>query len=123
MLFGVLVGTYSSVFIAAPFLILIGVKRDWSGVEKAKKTQAGASAAKRPTAASGPAIARGNGLDKEETGGGEAVAVDAVAAPLAQVQPSRPAIAPASQKSSSSPTRTSPARSKSQTKQGRSKRR
>ncbi|MGA7325509.1 MAG: protein translocase subunit SecF, partial [Rhodomicrobium sp.] len=42
MLFGVLVGTYSSVFIAAPFLILIGVKRDWSGVEKAKKTQAGA---------------------------------------------------------------------------------
>ena len=27
MLFGVLVGTYSSVFIAAPFLILIGVKR------------------------------------------------------------------------------------------------
>ncbi len=36
MLFGVVVGTYSSVFIAAPFLILIGVKRDWSGVEKAK---------------------------------------------------------------------------------------
>jgi preprotein translocase subunit SecF len=36
MLFGVLVGTYSSVFIAAPFLILIGVKRDWSGVEKSK---------------------------------------------------------------------------------------
>ena len=36
MLFGVLVGTYSSVFIAAPFLILIGVKRDWSGVEKGK---------------------------------------------------------------------------------------
>jgi preprotein translocase subunit SecF len=36
MLFGVLVGTYSSVFIAAPFLILIGVKRDWSGLEKGK---------------------------------------------------------------------------------------
>ena len=36
MLFGVLVGTYSSVYIAAPFLILIGVKRDWSGVEKGK---------------------------------------------------------------------------------------
>jgi preprotein translocase subunit SecF len=36
MLFGVIVGTYSSVFIAAPFLILIGVKRDWSGLEKAK---------------------------------------------------------------------------------------
>jgi preprotein translocase subunit SecF len=36
MLFGVLVGTYSSVYIAAPFLILIGVKRDWSGLEKGK---------------------------------------------------------------------------------------
>jgi len=36
MLFDVLVGTYSSVFIAAPFLILIGVKRDWSGAEKGK---------------------------------------------------------------------------------------
>jgi preprotein translocase subunit SecF len=36
MLFGVLIGTYSSVFIAAPFLIIIGVKRDWSGVEKSK---------------------------------------------------------------------------------------
>jgi preprotein translocase subunit SecF len=35
MLFGVLIGTYSSVYIAAPFLILIGVKRDWSS-EKAK---------------------------------------------------------------------------------------
>jgi len=42
MLFGVLVGTYSSVFIAAPFLILIGVKRDWSA-DKAK-VAAGSSA-------------------------------------------------------------------------------
>ncbi len=31
MLFGTVVGTYSSIFIAAPFLILIGIKRDWSG--------------------------------------------------------------------------------------------
>jgi preprotein translocase SecF subunit len=37
MLFGVLVGTYSSVYIAAPFLIMIGVKRDWSGLEKGGK--------------------------------------------------------------------------------------
>ncbi len=44
MLFGVLVGTYSSVFIAAPFLILIGVKRDWSGLEKAKAAQKEAAA-------------------------------------------------------------------------------
>ncbi len=33
MLFGILIGTYSSVFIASPFLILFGVKRDWSGVK------------------------------------------------------------------------------------------
>ncbi len=44
MLFGVLVGTYSSVFIAAPFLILIGVKRDWCGLEKAKAAQNEAAA-------------------------------------------------------------------------------
>src|SRR5208282_1597970 len=44
MLFGVLVGTYSSVFIAAPFLILIGVKRDWSGLDKAKAGQKEAAA-------------------------------------------------------------------------------
>lgn len=51
MLFGVLVGTYSSVFIAAPFLILIGVKRDWSGLEKAKAAQKEAAA--RGTASAG----------------------------------------------------------------------
>ena len=50
MLFGTLVGTYSSVFIAAPFLILIGVKRDWSGVEKGKAWRAsrGAPPSQRP---------------------------------------------------------------------------
>jgi preprotein translocase subunit SecF len=41
MLFGVLVGTYSSVFIAAPFLILIGVKREWSSVKIAPKRGSG----------------------------------------------------------------------------------
>ena len=30
MLFGVLIGTYSSIFIAAPLLGYLGVKRDWS---------------------------------------------------------------------------------------------
>ena len=34
MMFGVIIGTYSSVFIAAPLLVLLGVKRDWSGVAK-----------------------------------------------------------------------------------------
>jgi preprotein translocase subunit SecF len=33
MLLGIIIGTYSSVFIAAPFLLLLGVKRDWSGVK------------------------------------------------------------------------------------------
>ena len=31
MLFGVIIGTYSSIFIAAPILVYFGVKRDWSG--------------------------------------------------------------------------------------------
>ena len=31
MLFGILIGTYSSIFVAAPLLLLFGVKRDWSG--------------------------------------------------------------------------------------------
>lgn len=30
MIWGVLVGTYSSIFIAAPLLLILGVKRDWS---------------------------------------------------------------------------------------------
>ena len=30
MIWGVIVGTYSSVFIASPLLMVLGVKRDWS---------------------------------------------------------------------------------------------
>lgn len=30
MIWGVVVGTYSSIFVAAPILLLLGVKRDWS---------------------------------------------------------------------------------------------
>jgi preprotein translocase subunit SecF len=33
MIWGVIVGTYSSIFIAAPLLILLSVKRDWSEVQ------------------------------------------------------------------------------------------
>ena len=33
MIWGVLVGTYSSIFIAVPLLIQLGVKRDWSEVQ------------------------------------------------------------------------------------------
>jgi preprotein translocase SecF subunit len=31
MLFGIVIGTYSSIFVAAPFLLLFGVKREWAG--------------------------------------------------------------------------------------------
>jgi preprotein translocase SecF subunit len=31
MLFGILIGTWSSIFIASPFLLWVGLKRDWSG--------------------------------------------------------------------------------------------
>ncbi len=34
MMFGVIIGTYSSIFIAAPILAFLGVKRDWSGIAK-----------------------------------------------------------------------------------------
>ncbi len=39
MIWGVFVGTYSSIFIAAPILLYLGVKRDWSE-EAAKKAMA-----------------------------------------------------------------------------------
>jgi preprotein translocase subunit SecF/SecD/SecF fusion protein len=40
MLLGVLIGTYSSIFIAAPIIDYLGVKRDWSGVKDGQKTAA-----------------------------------------------------------------------------------
>jgi len=33
IMFGIIVGTYSSLFVAAPFLLLTGVKRDWAKVK------------------------------------------------------------------------------------------
>lgn len=36
MIWGVIIGTYSSIFIAAPILLMLGVKRDWSGVGTGK---------------------------------------------------------------------------------------
>ena len=36
MIWGVVVGTYSSIFIASPILMVLGVKRDWSGLGGAK---------------------------------------------------------------------------------------
>jgi preprotein translocase subunit SecF len=34
MLFGILIGTWSSIFVASPFLLMVGVKRDWTGAVK-----------------------------------------------------------------------------------------
>ncbi|MFM1816297.1 MAG: hypothetical protein RLZ98_2992 [Pseudomonadota bacterium] len=34
MLFGIVIGTYSSIFVAAPILTYFGIKRDWSGLGK-----------------------------------------------------------------------------------------
>lgn len=36
MIWGVIIGTYSSVFVAAPVLLMLGVKRDWSGLGTSK---------------------------------------------------------------------------------------
>ncbi len=46
MLLGVIIGTYSSIFIAAPLLGYLGVKRDWSGASATAKPS-GAAASKR----------------------------------------------------------------------------
>jgi SecD/SecF fusion protein len=34
MIWGVIVGTYSSIFVASTTLLVLGVKRDWSGTAK-----------------------------------------------------------------------------------------
>lgn len=36
MIWGVIVGTYSSIFVAAPLLLYLGVKREWSGLGGSK---------------------------------------------------------------------------------------
>ena len=51
MLFGVVVGTYSSIFIAAPLLGYLGVKREWGGADAAAPRRGGAAA--RPRALQG----------------------------------------------------------------------
>jgi len=51
MIWGVVVGTYSSIFVAAPLLLMLGVTRDWSGLGGAKVKEPGtksASASSRP---------------------------------------------------------------------------
>ncbi|MGI9406346.1 MAG: protein translocase subunit SecF [Hyphomicrobiaceae bacterium] len=45
MIWGVIVGTYSSIFIAAPILLILGVRRDWSGISGAKPKEPAPSSA------------------------------------------------------------------------------
>ncbi|MGO9172269.1 MAG: protein translocase subunit SecF [Rhodomicrobium sp.] len=118
MLFGVLVGTYSSVFIAAPFLILIGVKRDWSGLEKAKTGAAGAKQASLPARAAGPAEAAGmEDFDEDE-------AVADAASPGTQAAVSKAALASVSARKTSAPPRTPPrGKGHAKARGGRSKKR
>jgi preprotein translocase subunit SecF len=107
MLFGVLVGTYSSVFIAAPFLILIGVKRDWSA-DKAK-------------AAAAPAAARAKEalpLPEEDT---DEDGVNGAAKPASQAEASKAALAAVAARKGGGQ-RPSPGRAKGQAR-GRSKKR
>jgi preprotein translocase SecF subunit len=117
MLFGVIVGTYSSVFIAAPFLILIGVKRDWSGLEKAKtpKRMEGRAA---PAAAAVP-----SDLPDEDEPLAELDSAEK--ATTAQAQASRAALASVQGRKPGAQQRTPPGRGKGQAKArgGRSKRR
>lgn len=44
MLFGVLIGTYSSIFISAPLIDYLGMKRDWSGEKTSDAAVASAQA-------------------------------------------------------------------------------
>ncbi|MGF7163220.1 preprotein translocase SecF subunit [Rhodoligotrophos appendicifer] len=51
MLWGVIVGTYSSIYVATPILLLVGVKRDWSSVtDKAKVAVNNGNASKAKSA-------------------------------------------------------------------------
>ena len=55
MLFGVVIGTYSSIFIAAPLLGYLGVKRDWSGGRPRQAAKAARS--DRPSRGAPPSVA------------------------------------------------------------------
>jgi preprotein translocase SecF subunit len=48
MLFGVLIGTYSSIFISAPVIDYLGVKRDWSDDKSKAPAGTGGQASARP---------------------------------------------------------------------------
>lgn len=104
MLFGTIVGTYSSVYIAAPILTMIGIKRDWSGASsqatgraKAPPKPAEKSKAKSPAPAADDvaAVAKANPIAEsgsklatiaaaEDAANALATASGSVAAPAGQ---------------------------------------
>jgi preprotein translocase subunit SecF len=51
MLFGIVIGTYSSIFVAAPFLLLFGVKREWGGAGSKQPGAGDAGKARRENVA------------------------------------------------------------------------
>lgn len=55
MIWGVVIGTYSSIFIGAPLLFMLGVSRDWSGLGGAKVKEGGARTASATGQAREPA--------------------------------------------------------------------
>jgi len=44
MCFGIIIGAYSSIFVAAPLQLILGMKRDWSAAPAAAKAKAGVPA-------------------------------------------------------------------------------
>jgi preprotein translocase subunit SecF/SecD/SecF fusion protein len=58
MLFGVVVGTYSSIFIAAPLLGYLGIKREWTGAPGTKSAATSAGGAAKSATASGGSKAK-----------------------------------------------------------------
>jgi preprotein translocase SecF subunit len=44
MVFGIVIGAYSSIFVAAPLQLILGMRRDWSSAPAASKARAGAPA-------------------------------------------------------------------------------
>ena len=132
MLFGVLVGTYSSVFIAAPFLILIGVKRDWSGVEKGKakagqtETKPGSPEPKsppRPAAASAEAGSPGEASSLEVNGAVPQGIGFSASIPLGEAGTPAVALPPSAQRKPSSQRSSKKGKGQTRAGGGRSKRR
>ncbi len=54
MIWGIVVGTYSSIFIAAPLLIVLGVRSDWSGAGGAKTPDAAPGKDREKRGSGGP---------------------------------------------------------------------